>query len=277
MDRTVYLHELETALRKECPEKQVRDILSDYEDFFATGTAEGKSEAELCAEFGSPEQAALELEGTSQHDSKPFFIACSILAVAFIAVFWVFRGVFLAPHMHLPNAVGFWLALLFPLSLEGVLAAWFSRNTSATGKMKWIPAVQAIFSVPIMAAIVWLIYYTLSAPFLYGNLQEAGTLVVSITATLTNAVYLVVLVSIVLFMLYATHGHKRAHWFLFLDTTLLTLIVNFVSLLSQINPQTYNGAEEITQCFLWAVLPNLAAAAIWWVIEKAVSVRRAKA
>lgn len=282
MDKSTYLKQLETALREKYAEPQVKDILSDYEDFFASGAEAGKSEAELCAEFGPPEQAAAELKSESEVETPrrglmPFAIACSVLAIAFIAVFWVFRNVFLAPHMQLPNAVGFWLALLFPLSLEGVLAVWFSRNSSPKGGMKWIPTVQAVLAVPVIATLVWLIHYARSAPSIYGNLQNAGTLVASVTGTLTNAAYLILLASIVLFLFYATHGHRRAHWFLFLDTTLLALTLNFVSLLSQINPETYDASEGIARCFLWAVLPNLAAAGIAWAIRKIVSVRRAKA
>lgn len=278
MDKSTYLKQLETALRKKYAEPQVRDILSDYEDFFASGVASGKSEAELCAEFGPPERAVEELEETPRRDFKAFSIVCSVLAIAFLAVFWVFRGVFLAPHMNLPNAVGFWLALLFPLSLEGVLAVWLSRNISPKGGMKWIPAVQAILAVPVLATLIWLISYALKAPSLfYSNLQNAGTLVAGITGTLANAASVILLASIVLFMLYAMHGRKQAHWFLFLDTTLLVLILNFISLLSQINPETYNGTQGIVRCFLWAVLPNLAAVGIDWSIRKIVSIRGAKA
>ena len=282
MDKSTYLKRLEMALREKYAEPQVRDILSDYEDFFASGAEAGKSEAELCAEFGPPEQAAGELKSESEAETPrglmQFTIACSVLAIAFIAVFWIFREVFLAPHIQLPNAVSFGLALLFPLSLEGVLAVWFSRNISPRGGMKWIPAVQAVLAVPVIAALVWLIYYAQSIPsFLYTDLQQAGTLVARVTGTLTNAVYLILCTTIALFLLYTTHGHRRAHWFLFLDTTLLTLILNFISLLSQINPETYDSAEGIARCFLWAVLPNLAAAGIVWAIRKIVSVRRAKA
>lgn len=278
MDKSTYLKQLETALREKYAEPQVRDILSDYEDFFASGAAEGKSEAELCAEFGPPERAAGELEETPRRDFKAFSIACSVLAIIFIAVFWVFRDVFLAPHMQLPNAVGFWLTLLFPLSLEGVLAVWFSRNISPKGGMKWIPVVQTVLAVPVLATLVWLIYYAQNIPsFFYIGLQSSGTLVANVTRTLTNAACLILLASIVLFLLYATHGHKRVRWFLFLDTTLLALTLNFVSLLSQINPETYDASEGIARCFLWAVLPNLAAAGIAWAIRKIVSVRRAKA
>lgn len=283
MDKSTYLKQLEAALREKYAEPQVRDILSDYEDFFASGAEAGKSEAELCAEFGPPEQAAGELKSESEAETPrrglmPFAIACSVLAIAFIAVFWVFHDVFFAPYAPLPNVVSFGLALLFPLSLEGVLALWFSRSISPKGGMKWIPAVQAVLAVPVIAALVWLIYYAQNIPsFFYADLQNAGTLVASVTGTLTNAAYLILLASIVLFLFYATHGHRRAHWFLFLDTTLLTLILNFVSLLSMISPETYDAAEGIARCFLWAVLPNLAAAGIAWAVRKIVSVRRAKA
>ena len=244
MDKSTYLKQLEMVLWEKYPKPQVRDILSDYEDFFASGIAEGKSEAELCTEFGPPERVGEELEEMPRRGFKSFSIACSVLAIAFVAVFWVFRGVFFAPYAPVPNAVGFCLALLFPLSLEGVLAVWFSRNISLKNGMKWVSTVQAVLAVPVMAALVWLIYYAQSIPsFFYADLANAGTFVARVTGTLTDAACLILLASAILFLLYAAHGHRRAHWFLFLDTTLLTLILNFVSFLSQIAPETYNAAE----------------------------------
>lgn len=283
MDKITYLKQLGAALREKYTEPQVRDILSDYEDFFASGAAEGKNEAELCAEFGPPERAASELK--SEGGAEPprsftlFSIVCSVLAIAVLAVFFVFHSVFYGPQTPLSSAHGFWLALLFPLSLEGVLAVWFSRKSSPKGGMKWIPSVQAVLAVPVLAALGWLIYYAQNIPssLFNADLQNVGTLVARVTGTLTDAAYLILLASIALFLLYTTHGHKRAHWFLFLDTTLLTLTLNFISLLSVIDPGIYYGREGILRCFLWAVLPNLAAAGITWAIRKIVSVRRAKA
>ena len=274
MDKKTYLEQLGTALRQKYPEPQVRDILSDYEDFFTSGAADGKSEAELCAEFGPPEQAARELKSentgeTARRGTEPFAIACSVLAIAFIAVFWVFHKVFYGP-LPLPNAVDFWLAILFPLLLEGVIAIRFSQNTPVEKKLKWIPAVQIVLAVPVTAAFVWIIHFIKSITSFF-------TLEGGITGTVINATYLILLASIILFVLYVIYGHRRAHWFLFLDTTLLTLMLNFGLLGPQFEPGTFNAMGEITLCFQWAILPNFAAVGITWVILKIISVRKAAA
>ena len=252
----------------------MRDILSDYKDFFTSGKAEGKSEAELCAEFGPPELAARELKSentgeTAQHGVEPFAIACSVLAIAFIAVFWVFHKVFYGP-LPMPNAVDFWLAIFFPLLLEGVIAIRFSQNTPVEKKLKWIPAVQIVLAVPVTVAFVWIIHFI-------KNVKSFFTLEGDVTGTVINATYLILLASIILFMLYVIYGHRRAHWFLFLDTTLLTLMLNFGLLGPQFEPETFNAVNEIVLCFQWAILPNLAAAGVTWVIMKIISVRKASA
>lgn len=56
-----FLQELHWRLMFYLPPEQTKDILSDYREYFAAGLAEGKSEAALCAQFGSPREIAREL------------------------------------------------------------------------------------------------------------------------------------------------------------------------------------------------------------------------
>lgn len=293
MGRETYLRQLETALRKKYPEQQVRDILSDYEDFFATGIAEGKSEAELCTEFGPPEQAALELAKESTGDTrlrnKKWSAPVIVLLVIFIvAVLWPF----FIPEIQVigqsvpTGPVNFWLAMLFPLALESILILWASQSNPPKKALRWIPHVSIVLTVLITAMLALLIFFTFwisqrSALFEAGGSFGTAQLLMTVTYRGTVISEILLLVLIVLLMLSAIRGDEKAHWFLFCDTGLLTLFLNLTGFLSNISTasglNSYHAATGVASCFLWAVLPNLAAAAVWWAIEKAISIRRVKA
>ncbi len=53
-----YMRRLNRSLAWRLTPGEVRDVLSDYEGLFAGGASEGKSEADLCAQFGPPAEAA---------------------------------------------------------------------------------------------------------------------------------------------------------------------------------------------------------------------------
>ncbi|MDR0326544.1 MAG: DUF1700 domain-containing protein [Oscillospiraceae bacterium] len=64
MYKTKFIKKLRKALRWIFSEEEIADILSDYEGFFASGDSEGKNEAQICAELGSPAVVAQELAET---------------------------------------------------------------------------------------------------------------------------------------------------------------------------------------------------------------------
>ncbi len=59
--RKAFMRALRRALAWRLPPAEVRSVLTDYEGFFAVGAAEGKTEAELCRQFGQPRQVAAAL------------------------------------------------------------------------------------------------------------------------------------------------------------------------------------------------------------------------
>lgn len=291
MDKSTYLKQLETALRGKYAEPQVKDILADYEDFFASGAAEGKSEAELCAEFGPPGQAAIELKGEDKTEPprrkvNRTVLSRVLLAGLILAVLWPFFG----PELHVSSGwsalpegpVDFRLALLLPLALEGILALWASQSASPKKPLNWLARVNRILAVPVTAVLILLVWFAFSVPWESKRFESEGPFG-PVHFLTTGAYYgslaseLLLFASVVLLMLYSLRGHPKVHWFLFLDTALLTVFLNFTSLLSHVNTNTYNGPTVVASCFLWAVLPNLAAAGIDLVIRKIFSVRRARA
>ena len=54
--KRLFMHELQKELRWKCKASEFKDIIVDYEDFFQNGLGHGKSEDELCQEFGKPKE-----------------------------------------------------------------------------------------------------------------------------------------------------------------------------------------------------------------------------
>lgn len=289
MDKSTYLKQLEAALREKYPQPQVQDILADYEDFFTTGMAEGKSEAELCTEFGSPEQAARELKsesetGIPQRSKKRSALAISILAILLVVIIWqvfgpTFDRVRYGPHIP-DGPINFWLAMLFPLVLESILILWASQGVLSKRAFNWVPRMNIIFAVPVTVVLILLVSLTLTIPWAAESYNREGPF--GFFHFLTSFAYygsivsmILLFVSVILLMLYTMHGHEKARWFLFLDTTLLTAMLNHISVLSHICSNTWrSGSYQISMCFLWAILPNLAAMGIYWIIQKVISTRK---
>ena len=294
MDKSTYLKRLETALREKYPEPQIRDILADYEDFFATGAAEGKSEAELCTEFGLPEQAACELKSesadeTPRRQSKRLVLSRIVLVLLIAAILlpWLVPQIHISATGNISDGpVNFWIAMLFPLALEAILALWSSQNAAPKKALNWVPRVTVIFAVLAAIDLILFIYLDFSisqAIELFDSEGPSGPWHMLMMAAYYGSIAseLLLFASLVLLVLYAIRGHQQAHWFLFLDTALLTVLLNLVSNVSHIGPnEVYYPASEIASCFIWAILPNLAAMGITWAVRKFASarhVRRAKA
>ncbi len=60
MNKVQFLREMSAALAR-LPEEERADILRDYEEYFATGQENGKSDIEIATSLGSPKKIAREL------------------------------------------------------------------------------------------------------------------------------------------------------------------------------------------------------------------------
>jgi len=88
MEKIRYMRKLSAALYWRMPADKAADVLSDYEEFFASGTAEGKTEAQICAELGKPREAVREIgEALRQKDFLPNRIALNLILTAIVVLF----------------------------------------------------------------------------------------------------------------------------------------------------------------------------------------------
>ncbi|MDR1692154.1 MAG: DUF1700 domain-containing protein [Oscillospiraceae bacterium] len=81
MEKQKFLGELRKELRWTFAKEETEDILRDYEGFFAAGASEGKTDAEICADLGSPPGVALSLAETLGK-KRPFSRKAAIRAGA---------------------------------------------------------------------------------------------------------------------------------------------------------------------------------------------------
>ena len=89
-------------LKKLLPEKDKRDILLDYEEHFLSGLTEGKTEEEIVAELGTPEEVAKEY-GYVENEA--------IKGNATAGVGLIFLDVILFISGFIFSIFGIWLAL----------------------------------------------------------------------------------------------------------------------------------------------------------------------
>jgi len=108
MNKRQFLRDLEHELRS-LPIEECADILSDYEEHFELGKAEGKAETEVAMSLGSPEHIARELlgnetivSGTSQRSQTR-----SVIGMVFILIILFFFNLifFVGPAMGILGAL----------------------------------------------------------------------------------------------------------------------------------------------------------------------------
>lgn len=103
MTKIEYLNELYARLSV-LPEQERREIMRDYEEHFAAGRENGKTDEQICAQLGSPEMNARQyvgeraagnaysygqpLQNTQQNESvnKMLYLALFILDIVFLAI-----------------------------------------------------------------------------------------------------------------------------------------------------------------------------------------------
>lgn len=74
-----YLRELKRALRWRLPLRDASDTAADYEAFFDEGILAGRSEADLCGQFGPPRATARALSRDAGFSGRPFGLLAVLL------------------------------------------------------------------------------------------------------------------------------------------------------------------------------------------------------
>ncbi|MHA6252877.1 HAAS signaling domain-containing protein [Oceanobacillus sp. CAU 1775] len=125
MTKKQFLYELKNALRN-LPIEEQNDILSDYEEYFMIGIQDGKTEQEIAASLGTPEQLGRDLSVTYHVET----VEDSASMGNFFRALWAVIGlgffnliIVLGPFIALAAIIiaGWAVAVFFTLSPIGVL------------------------------------------------------------------------------------------------------------------------------------------------------------
>lgn len=152
MRQKEFLQELENGLCGRMPETEIQDVLAEYRNFFASGTAEGKSEEDVCVLLGSPAalvrsltESDVQTPGTvlrPKAEVHPAPLGKRVAAVlidrmvllliyaAVTALIWLFSFVNLPDTQNSNAAVGINIAPVFLLGLALPIGLPFSPLTA---------------------------------------------------------------------------------------------------------------------------------------------------
>lgn len=120
MDKEEFLRDLDKSLKR-VPDEERRDILHDFEEHFAFGIEEGKTEEEIAESLGSPKQIAKEVN-VSYHMDK---VESTATTGNILRAVWAVIGlgffnlvIVLGPFLGLAGVIlGGWIAsVVFTLS-----------------------------------------------------------------------------------------------------------------------------------------------------------------
>lgn len=92
MNKEQYLSELKSQL-KSFPQKEIIDILAEYEEHFNLKIAEGYSEEEVSARLGSPKEIAEQFKSSGENiksSSKPIMAIGLVILDIFVVLFFIF-------------------------------------------------------------------------------------------------------------------------------------------------------------------------------------------
>lgn len=127
MKQFEYLDELKENLEGKLPPDTIKDILSDYEGFFVSGSEDGKTDDEISTELGSPAFLAKSLLATHEetqtapldkHISNPGRRLCAYFIDAVVAVL----PVFVITCVLGSAMLSYILLILYPTPLVGALS-----------------------------------------------------------------------------------------------------------------------------------------------------------
>jgi hypothetical protein len=156
MDKATFIHQLRRGLRLHFLPKEAQDILEDYEGFFLSGLAEGKTEEEISEGLGDPAQIIAEL--TQDGDKRSFLqrkdfwhlIASLMVFSGGVFYFWRIRySIFYQGNVWI-SVIGI---VLFSVGL------WFAAGgTLSKGKDRSKPRKIIIFWHILLFAVIVFIY-----------------------------------------------------------------------------------------------------------------------
>ena len=151
--KKAFLRQLRRALFWRLPSGETRAIVEDYSGFFDDRMAEGKTEAEVCREFGAPAEVARAILRESGRRTQPLglLIVVWVLLAGFLNWWWTWQT------FQFSNSGYFWFYIAEFLLIPVLWLCWCKeldvRKDDLPHPWRWR---AAAFGIP---AAAWAVFY----------------------------------------------------------------------------------------------------------------------
>ncbi|WP_130868415.1 DUF1700 domain-containing protein [Intestinimonas massiliensis (ex Afouda et al. 2020)] len=151
--KKAFLRRLRWALFWRLPSGETRAIVEDYSGFFDDRMAEGKTEAEVCREFGAPTEVARAILRESGRRTQPLglLIIVWVLLAGFLNWWWTWQT------FQFSNSGYFWFYIVEFLLIPVLWLCWRKeldvRKDNLPHPGRWC---IAAFGIP---AAAWAVFY----------------------------------------------------------------------------------------------------------------------
>ena len=250
MNKTEYLRRLKGAMRWSLTAAETADILLDCEGFFFAGSAEGKSEAEICANLGRPGDIARDLLASLSAKSKRERVIGMVVRVA--------SALALVPilllHWYAMRTGASILLGNVLLHISVTIALWFVLGGTPSGKQTAartaaIPPKTWLFRaghllMPVLVAAGFVLLGDMEPAWLKGvSMAEYGSIALAIINALRIAAVIVGVLSV--------RGFFRSSLYYFTLTSHAVGVLAFYSAVHAVlgnlsDPSTFQHAMSMT-------------------------------
>ena len=231
MSKAAYLKELKIILKNVLPEKEIKDIISDYNEYFDTGLSEGKTEMELEQEFGSPGKVLEELINDREisfpermNYRVKFLFQNKKISFQILSVLLFLICLFYSIHYPVYDMI---FAIILPLLL--IFSDPISLiNTKNKIPEKMVVTILFILSIPVLIGLL-----------VYDALHLEGTIAKQLNGIAFEFSILINLLFIILFLftvwiLLSSNQHNHPNWLFFYLFGALMTVLNIQHALSNI-------------------------------------------
>ena len=256
MEKAKFLYQLQKELKNDFTKSEQKEIIRDYTEYFDTGLSEGRSEQELCVEFGEPAFIVSELLNEKElknkrreanipvkRCSKNEIIQKVVFGLLLFMCLLIASQYRIGYKSYMNIYIDFVITLLFPISILGMINIQkIYQNTKIVQISK---NAYLLALIPIAAAILYIAFFIL--PWILGtplSFDSIGPLIsigiYFIYGILISLTYLIVLMSI------SKRNFKVL--FIFFFTGLFITFLNIETMLGNLSDLS-NFQHELSRCF----------------------------
>lgn len=247
MKKKEFIRKLRFNLLFATTAKQRAAVLSDYEEYFDVGLANGQTESELCARFGEPHIIVAELQNTDKTSHANIFSFLLIIAaIPFLLLNTIYYSSF------------FSILSVFYLCFIGTAAVLLCANSFGKTPCIVLSTVSATLSVVALVLNLWPILLTTTNIYfkIFSGMKDSQILV--IINSFSGVIFFFTMLLWIFQILFSTRHTIKSLILLPLNTLSLFVFSSNLALCAN-----YSGIGNVVSENFWRIVPlNLILAAL---------------